>query len=206
MKSTLIDDLIADIYAMLYGTVVPKLTAKANGEESRERMRVDHLLMNTDDPADTPPPTATMTPDPAVVKHRAKGVGRRELQRKAEAAILKPSAASEVSKPSNTVEASTPHQPSQEMLFVKEDQAREDLQALGSSVPGSVHDSADDESELSEIEEEPVPVVKPMFPNLVNPTACAGSAIDKDERINRASPHSALQNAETNNQRGTGEV
>ncbi|KAI9879370.1 MAG: Histone transcription regulator 3 [Pleopsidium flavum] len=209
MKSTLIDDLIADTYAMLYGTVVPELNAKASGKESRERMRVDHLLMNMDDPADIPPPSATMTPDPAAVKHRAKGVGRRELQRKAEAAILKPSAASEISKPPSTVEASHPDQSSREMLFVKEELAREDAQGLGSSVPASVHDSADDESELSEIDEEPVPVVepvKPMFPNLVNSAACAGSAMKTDERINGDSPPSALQDAEKDDQRAAGGV
>ncbi|KAI9872972.1 MAG: Histone transcription regulator 3 [Pleopsidium flavum] len=162
-----------------------------------------------DDPADIPPPSATMTPDPAAVKHRAKGVGRRELQRKAEAAILKPSATSEVSKPPSTVEASHPDQSSREMLFVKEELAREDAQGLGSSVPASVHDSADDESELSEIDEEPVPVVepvKPMFPNLVNSAVCAGSAMKKDERINGDSPPSALQDAENDDHRAAGGV
>lgn len=203
MKPTLIDDLIADTYAMLYGTVVPELAAKASGEESRERMRVDHLLMDTNNPIDTPTPPATMTPDPAAVKHRTKGVGRKELQRKAEAVVTKPSAASELSRVANTAESNIAQQPPQGVSIIKDEQGKEDAQ--GSSVPGSVHDSADDESELSEIEEEPVPVVEPMFPNLVNSGGVTGSAPNTSERMEGGSPHTPLQNPENDDEPGTGD-
>lgn len=195
MKTTLIDDLIADTYAMLYGTVVPELTAKATGEENRERMRVDNLLMNADTPADTPPPPAS-TPDPTAVKQRTKGVGRRELQRRAEAVIAKPSPANEVSRTPGMTETIISHHQQQQqqpqgISIIKEEQAREDLQGLGSSVPGSLHDSADDESELSEIEDEPVAFVPPIFPNLVTSAAAAETA-GGDERMDGSSPRSIV--------------
>lgn len=202
MKPTLIDDLIFDTYAMLYGAVVPELAAKASGQESRERMRVDHLLMNTDDSVATSPPPATMTPDPAAIKPRAKGVGRKELLRKADAVVNKPSAAPEVSRISNAAETGVSQQPPQEMSVVKEERGKEDAQ--GSSAPGSVHDSADDESELSEIEEEPPePVVKPMFPNLVNSGGTTGSAADSSERTEAGSPSSPLRDLGKVDEAGT---
>ncbi len=202
MKPTLIDDLIFDTYAMLYGTVVPELAAKASGQESRERMRVDHLLMSTDDSVATPPPPATMTPDPAAIKPRTKGVGRKELLRKAEAVVTKPSAAPEVSRVSSAAESSVSQQIPQEVSIVKEERGKEDAQ--GSSAPGSVHDSADDESELSEIEEElPVPVVKPMFPNLVNSGGATGSAADSSEKTEGGSPRSPLKDLDIVDGAGT---
>lgn len=204
MKPTLIDDLIFDTYAMLYGTVVPELAAKASGEESRERMRVDHLLMNTDDTVATPPPPTTITPDPAAIKPRTKGVGRKELLRKAEAVVTKPSAAPEMFRIPSTTETSVSQLPRQGVSIVKEEQGKEDAQ--GSSAPGSVHDSADDESELSEIEEEPpVPVVTPMFPNLINGGGITGSAASMSERTEGGSPHSPVQDLDKVDESGTGD-
>ena len=203
MKPTLIDDLIFDTYAMLYGTVVPELAAKAIGEENRERMRVDHLLMNTDDSVATPPPPGTMIPDTAAVKHRTKGVGRKELLRKADAVVTKPSAAPENSRIRSTAEVHILQQPAQAVSMIKVEHEKEDAQ--GSSVPGSVHDSADDESELSEIEEEPVSVVKPMFPNLVNSGGVTGSSANLSERTEGGSPHTPLQDPENNDEPGTGD-
>lgn len=204
MKPTLIDDLICDTYAMLYGTVVPDLAAKASGEESRERMRVDHLLMNTDDSVAAPPAPTTITSDPAAVKHRAKGVGRKELLRKADAVVMKPSATPEIFRIPSTAETKIPQQAPHGVLIVKEEQGKEDAQ--GSSAPGSVHDSADDESELSEIEEEPpVPVVKPMFPNLINSGGATGSAATMSERPEGDSPHSPMRDVEKVEEPGTGD-
>ena len=205
MKPTLIDDLIADIYAMLYGAIVPELAAKASGEESRERMRVDHLLMTTDDSIATPPPPATITSDVAVARPRTKGVGRKELQRRAEAAVTRPLALPETSKVSGTGDTHALQQPLQGLLSVKEEQRREDAQGLGSSAPGSVHDSADDESELSEIEEEPVPVIKPpMFPNLLNSGASTGPTVTKDEGMDKISPQPSLRDSNNNDAADSG--
>ena len=198
MKPTLIDDLIADTYAMLYGTIVPDLAAKAIGGESRERMRVDHLLMNPDDLVATPPPPATMTPDPAVVKHRTKGVGRKELQRKAEAVVTKPAAASEPSRALSAPEANLYQQVPQGVSIIKEEQAKEEAQ--GSSAPGSIHDSADDESELSDLEDEPVPVARPMFPNLVSSSAATEPTEDMGEITEGGSPRSSLPDPDNNEQ------
>ncbi len=207
MKPTLLDDLIADTYAMLYRTVVPELAAKASGDESRERMRVDHLLMNTVDTVATPPPVAGTTPDAGAVRQRAKGVGRRDIQRKAEAAVAKTSAISETSRMLSTTDRSTLQHPTQGLMTPKDDPGKEDLQGLGSSVPGSVHDSADDESELSEIDEEPAEPQPPpaMFPNLVNGNAGHESIVDESEGLKRESPEPPLQDTGNDDEAKSGD-
>lgn len=178
MRVVILDDLVGDMYARLYETVVPDLVAKSNDEENRDRMRVNHLLMSTDGPpGDAPSPDPTLLGgDPAVVKQpRFKGVGRREIQRKAEALISKPPPPAIAAKPPKTSAEILPqltqdqgHQAGPAAtLMVKEEAARD---AGGSSVPGSVHDSADDESELSDLEEiaEEATEAKSMFPNLIS--------------------------------------
>ena len=191
MKPTLLDDLVGDIYARLYETVLPDLLAKSNDEESRDRMRVDHLLMNTDGPAlggPSPDPTPLGGDSTVVKQQRFKGVGRREIQRKAEAAISKPPAPPIVAKSSKAFVEAVPQLPQEQgqqhgpavTLTIKEEAARG---AGGSSVPGSVHDSADDESELSDIEEivEEKIELKPMFPNLVSNAKDDGTLADEGE-------------------------
>lgn len=163
-------------------------------------MRVDHLLMNTDGPAvDTPSPD-NRPGDLAPPKQRVKGVGRREIQRKAEALISKPAVPTPSAKSAKTP-VLAPEQDfarsSGAMLAVKEDVSKDTV----SSVPGSLHDSADDESELSEIEDVAEPEildpmemvettevaeplgVKPLFPNLIS--AKAGSienVVEEEEK------------------------
>ncbi|KAI9810904.1 MAG: Histone transcription regulator 3 [Pycnora praestabilis] len=173
MKATLIDDLIADTYAKVYEAVVPELIQKINGEENRERMSLTNLLMSTDGPTDTPPPPTTPSQNPIEpgVRPRAKGVGRRELQRKAETAVTKPLPTPITARPPRVAETITTttassQQAAPAMQVMKDEVGREEAGQVGSSVPGSVHDSADDESELSEIDEEMV--IKPLFPNLVS--------------------------------------
>lgn len=197
MKATLLDDLVGDMYARLYETVVPDLVAKSNDEESRDRMRVNHLLMSTEGPpGDAPSPELTsLSGDPTVVKPpRFKGVGRREIQRKAEAIISKPPPAPIAAKPPKAPVETLPQQLQEQgyqvnpaaTLMVKEEAARD---AGASSVPGSVHDSADDESELSDLEEiaEDTTGAKPIFPNLVSSTkdgdtlAAEGEDDEEDE-------------------------
>ena len=204
MKGTMFNDLLGDAYAHLYNRVVPELIAKSTDEENRERMRVDHVLMNAEaSPADTPSPLAPgQGTDPTMVR-KPKVITKAEIIRKAEALILKPVAqplpsASKppgvrtqtaalpamlsptllVQQPSEAAYTRPPENPTADANTTDTatlkpndapDKDKEREREL-SSVPGSVHDSADDESELSEIEdiEEPADIApKPLFPGLI---------------------------------------
>ena len=171
MKSSLIDDLIGDAYATLYERVVPDLITKSNNEENRDRMRVDHLLMSLDGPhVDTPPSDSiTRGAESAVAKPRNKPVGRKEIQRKAEALVTKLAAPPVLLKAPRAL-GTVPQQENAlgEPILAKEDA----VTPVGGSVPGSLHDSADDESELSDIEEiAEMAERRPLFPNLVESKA-----------------------------------
>ena len=177
MKAGVIEDLIGDTYALLYEQTVPDLIARSNDEENRVRMRVDHVLAGPEASASasataTPPPPpldlAVKSGEATVIKPRFKGVTRREVQKRAEALVAKPAAAAAAALA--TAKASpkgTTEQPvNVATLAIKDDAGGKEVV---SSVPGSVHDSADDESELSELEEFVDAPEKPaavMFPNL----------------------------------------
>lgn len=159
MKYVIIEDLIGDIYATIYQNMLPELIAKSNEEENRDRMRVNHLLMNPDTTATgTPPPQGLLIcTDMPATKSRAKIVTKREIQRKAEALVARPIP------PKG--QALAPRPPSLPTVPIYET-AAEGME-VGDSAPGSLHDSADDESDLSDIEDVPgQPAIKPMFPNL----------------------------------------
>ncbi|KAK2761187.1 Histone transcription regulator 3 [Arachnomyces sp. PD_36] len=187
MKVAIFEDLIADIYAVLYENNIAQFMEQVTEEESRERMRVDHLLMNDNPAGTTTPPTSAPVSEAPAPRTRTKGVTRREVQRKADAIVSKALAArqqpvkptrpaEEVSRPVPVVEITVPAHP------IKED-LKEEASAFQSSAPGSVHDSADDESELSEIDEEKLaepaepspkpaaPAAAPLFPNLMRKKA-----------------------------------
>lgn len=179
MKAAIFEDLIADIYAVLYEKNIAQFMEQVTEEESRERMRVDHLLMSNDNPAGTATPsTSAPVSEAPAPRTRTKGVTRREVQRKADAIVSKTLAARPPVKPTRPAEEAPRPVPVVEISLpahpVKED-LKEEVSAIQSSAPGSVHDSADDESELSEIDEEklaesspkPAPVAAPMFPNLM---------------------------------------
>lgn len=180
MKASVIEDLIGDTYALLYEQIIPDLIAKSNDEESRVRMRVNHVLMDPEASA-----TATPPPDPNArageitsARPRFRGVTKRELQRRAEGLIVKPAAAlaaAKVAKPMGPVSEQS-GVTAVAVLIGKEAPARDGA----SSVAGSVHDSADDESELSELEEFVDAPEKPpaLFPNL---TTKSGEAEEEDE-------------------------
>ncbi|MCJ1402554.1 Histone transcription regulator 3 [Xylographa trunciseda] len=160
VKSTLIDDLICDAYARLYEIVVPELVAKSNDDENRDRMRVDHLLLSSEvQHVDTSVlKIRSPGPDEPVIKARPKSVGRREIGRRAEALIAKPPPLLPPSKTKSSGPGPT-SQPLEEntMAIVVEgvvETHENESKEVASSVPGSVHDSADDESELSDIVEE----------------------------------------------------
>ncbi|KAL8740174.1 MAG: hypothetical protein Q9190_007096, partial [Brigantiaea leucoxantha] len=167
IKASSFEDFIGDTYAYLYQRHVPDLIAKSNEEESRGRMRVDHL-MNAE-----APPTGEASPDPVIkteeaapARQRIRGVGRREIQKRAETLITKPAAAmSAVKILKSQPELQLIPRSTVQVVIKQQDDAGKDI----SSVPGSLHDSADDESELSDIEE----MVEengrsPMFPNLTS--------------------------------------
>lgn len=185
MKPTVIEDFIADAYAHLHRTIVPELIAKSNEEESRGRMRVDHLMNVENPPLSTPSPGPAGNPEEAApARQRIRGVGRRELQKRAEALVSKPASAQVSTKPLKTPPlASAPTTPRSiiQVVIEKDDEVKEN-----SSVPGSVHDSADDESEPSDAEDMPsTKQVKPLFPNLAD---LKDAADDEDQQGSEADP------------------
>lgn len=171
MKPTLIDDLLCDTYAKLYEDASPLLDAAPG-------------IPNTDGASEpVPPPPISLQFQPSyhpgqhlaeqhVPRPRAKGVGRRELQRKAEAAVNRPVAATVASiapRPMNGGGMTQVVIPSSRQSSAGGGgAAAAAAAAVEHSVPGSVHDSADDESgsELSELDEEPTPP-RSLFPGLV---------------------------------------
>ncbi|OAX84125.1 hypothetical protein ACJ72_01514 [Emergomyces africanus] len=159
MKAAIFEDLVADTYAVLYQNNIPKFIEQVTEEESRERMKVDHLLMTSDGPdgTRTPPVSSTQTqPGP---KPRFKGVSRKELQRKADAIVTRALAPKPAPKPAQRLaeeELSTSRPQATIEVAVPLLSSKEEASGIQSSVPGSVHDSADNESELSEIDEEKI--------------------------------------------------
>ena len=190
MKTGPIDDLIGDAYAYLFSTIGQQLwqeERRIKMEEEANRppppvispprnpmMSLTHL-MNVDGANDTAIPaappmqplqTAEPTPDPAPARRKI-GIGRREIRTTAEACFQKSNAgAAAASKPASRVE-----------IVIESSRAHAGDSSADTSAPGSVHDSADDESELSELEEEgdeenegtPAKVdrPRPMFPGLM---------------------------------------
>ncbi|KAF2191030.1 transcriptional corepressor of histone-like protein genes [Zopfia rhizophila CBS 207.26] len=212
MKALLIDDLIGDTYAMLYATIGPTLeplpsqqpqlqpqhpnSVTASAPQPLTTMPVTSMMhLHVDGAADGPSnpnmPFSAFHPDQqrgpqqdSTARPRAKGVGRREIQRKAEAAAVKPaipvsapaaaSAAIPIRSPPSGVHPQVVmlarHSPEKAPADSTPSQTNIQLQvpnsgtatATGSvanaesSVPASMHDSADDESELSELDEQEV--------------------------------------------------
>ncbi|KAL8732114.1 MAG: hypothetical protein Q9181_004067 [Wetmoreana brouardii] len=181
MKPAVIEDFIADIYAHLHQTIVPELIARSNEEESRGRMRVDHLMNVEKTATSTPSPDpAVKTEDAAPPRQRIRGVGRREIQKRAEALVNKPAAAQISAKapktPPPTNEPVTPRSTIQ-VVIKRNEPSREN-----SSVRGSVHDSADDESDLSDIEDNSETTgAKQIFPNLADSKETADDEREEEE-------------------------
>lgn len=196
MKPGSIDDLIGDSYALLFNTTGKQLwedERRAKEEEEANRppppapspprhpsMSLNHL-MNTDgasEEAVTAPQASTgvaVSTTDALPTRRKTGVGRREIRTSAEACYQKTSP-----QPSTTAKGN-PGRP-QATLDIQRQQGDE---SAANSAPPSIHDSADDESELSELEEEgdededldamdvkePEATPRPIFPGLVTLSA-----------------------------------
>lgn len=173
MKVTMFEDLTADIYARLYEENKHRFIEQAN-EENRGRMKVDHLLMNIDGAADVPtPPTSAPASEAPVPRGRTKGISRRDIQKRAEAIVIRHT------RPTLTKTAATPVEeerfPAAPIVRVPPISSIRGLMtgiasAAQDSMPASLHESADDESELSEIDDEKLAKLKAeqslLFPNL----------------------------------------
>lgn len=173
MKVTMFEDLTADIYARLYEENKHRFIEQAN-EENRGRMKVDHLLTNTDGAADVPtPPTSAPASEAPVPRGRTKGISRRDIQKRAEAIV------SRHARPAITKTAATPVEeekfPAAPIVRVPSVSSIRGLMtgiasAAQDSVSASLQESADDESELSEIDDEKLAKLKAeqslLFPNL----------------------------------------
>ncbi|KAL3455290.1 hypothetical protein BJX64DRAFT_76922 [Aspergillus heterothallicus] len=177
MKVALLEDLIADLYSRLYEVNMPKVMEQVN-EENKEKMKVDHILMTTDGPGDnsTPPTSAPASEAPAP-RGRTKGIARRDIQKRAETIVSKrvpprvPTRAPAPAESESNANATAPTGPKPVVeVAIRHPPVDDGGSAQQSDIPNSVHDSADDESELSEIDEEKLSKLtaepKMLFPNL----------------------------------------
>ncbi|KAL3420940.1 Histone transcription regulator 3-like protein [Phlyctema vagabunda] len=195
MKGVSIDDAIHDAYAVLYSKVsgdvpLPDLTqatggiSQLDGEgsfRSQGPMSLNNLVMNMNGPPVPANASGSAAPislgNAESVPHpRRVGIRRTEVIKKAEAAITK---AAEVARPSISATSrpslshptvtlasnAAPHPsastPRNNYSAHKESEAKDD-----SSAPGSVHDSADDESDLSDVPDMEDADEASIFPNL----------------------------------------
>jgi hypothetical protein len=220
MKPTLIDDLLGDTYAKLYQETdvdgvqlpTPEVPTPALPQHSlppaaavNKPMSLTNV-MNMDGAADGPMTgsmlafqtssnTTPQPPEPAPTKARAKGVGRRELQRKAESCVTRPvttpASASVVHSqipfrtPSanQTVQVVIPVSRSSPAAGTSTLAGPSDTNGGAVAAEGSGNEDADDESgsELSELDEEPeepTPTAPrtTMFPGLMK-SVIGGSAV-----------------------------
>ncbi|KAL2818850.1 hypothetical protein BJX63DRAFT_44177 [Aspergillus granulosus] len=177
MKVALLEDLIADLYSRLYEVNMPKVMEQVN-EENKEKMKVDHILMATDGPGDnsTPPTSAPASEAPAP-RGRTKGIARRDIQKRAETIVSRkvpprvPARAPAPAEPESSASTTAPTGPKTLVeIAIQQPLVDDGGSAQQSDIPNSVHDSADDESELSEIDEEKLEKLsvdpKMLFPNL----------------------------------------
>lgn len=173
MKATAIDDLINDAWAVLITQVAktlpgpdPATQLQLDGEATARAqgpMSVSNLVMTLDG---TPVVVPVAGPETGP-RPRKIGVGRREVLRRAEGAVNKtadvpkPSAASrpQLSKSGRKSTDTLSPLPKPKGLDLEKGEPKGDE----SSAPGSVHDSADDESDLSDVPDMDESMI---FPNL----------------------------------------
>ena len=168
MKGSSFDDLVVDTYATIFREKASQLLPPSSFEDKDTVMSVSNIILdpNMQLTAGAPPPTDTciersVTPgEPASYRARGRGVTKREVQRRAEALVIT------VNKHWN--DKLPREEPTQAASLASVHSKDDDTRDGASSVPGSVHDSADDESELSDLDEViEAPMTRPTFPNLM---------------------------------------
>ncbi|RDW86846.1 putative transcriptional corepressor of histone genes (Hir3) [Aspergillus mulundensis] len=204
MKVALLEDLIADVYSRLYEVNLPNVLEQVN-EENKEKMKVDHILMTADGAGtaeNSTPPTSAPASEAPAPRGRTKGIARRDIQRRAETIVsrkvaprvpaTKATTTTETDSGTATANATTPagSRPVVEITVRQPTAAATDSAGQQSDIPNSLHDSADDESELSELDEEKISKLaadpKMLFPNF--PDRDRGSAEPDSEISAQPSP------------------
>lgn len=204
MKATPIDDLINDCWAQLYIQVARGLpgpepsslqraqldgTTDVHSPRPTGPMSLNNLVMNMDG-TQIPVPFTVAGSEP--IRPRKIGVGRREVLRRAEAAINRAPEAPRAlaphprpSEPSSLVLGSNapPNGSSSSVPRVEvpvrrlsEKRNGDEAEREESSAPGSLHDSADDESDLSDVPDIDDVEGAMIFPNLMKRDAAADSS------------------------------
>ncbi|KAL9130309.1 MAG: hypothetical protein Q9217_001484 [Psora testacea] len=184
LKTSIIEELIGDIYALIYESHAENLKAKETAEENRVRMRVDNILAGPVPHISNLELSSAVRADQqavdpmAIYKRRPTTITHREIIRKAEALMVKPPP---IATPKPAVRTLTSmgepgKSPSIAVVIPSQSSPKDVISVPGS--PGSVHDSADDESELSDVEDEraeeeskedesrKAQAKAPLFPNL----------------------------------------
>ncbi|KAI5302986.1 Histone transcription regulator 3 [Ascosphaera pollenicola] len=193
MKAPIIEDLVVDTYGVMYGTVVRKTMEEAVQQETRERMRVDHLLEG-DKPLDVPSdPAPEDAPTPNSKAKSAKLVTRKDIVRRAEALLALASRPpvhmqklDVVAIPYRPMAPSTALGPLGISIEVEQD-----------STIGSVNATDDEDSELSELGKSPEPPksVSSLQDLLQGPNPSANSTSNSliEEGDERAVPDATAQ-------------
>lgn len=184
MKSTVIDDLVGDTYTLLYTTIGPTLQSSAPEQEdaksseqalSMAPLHLDGNNENINVPSNTQQASQVQGQNQAqpaqidaVVKPRAKTVGRREVQRRAEACAQKPTTSMTIPirSPPTTHAALPMHDNQSRQDKTSNESSANDsgpgatsgpataaASVIVNSTPSSIDEDADDESELSELDE-----------------------------------------------------
>ena len=188
LKVSLIEECIGDIYAVIYESNAENLKKEETDEEKRVRMRVDNIFTsNVPDIASSENAVmdarrgdqASVSDPMAIYRRKPTNITHREVIRRAEALTVKPPPIATPKPAAKTLPSMTDPGTSPVIAVVipTQDNAREVISVP--DTPGSVHDSADDESELSdaedegeddangqEAEEERKSATAPLFPNL----------------------------------------
>nr|OQO27193.1 hypothetical protein B0A51_05077 [Rachicladosporium sp. CCFEE 5018] len=185
VKVAPIDDLIGDAYAFLFNTIGKTLWLEEQRVKAEELARqppkvptppprnpamdfshIMNSIMGVDGALDQPakPAVPAPTPTPAVPEappRRKPGIGRREIRACAEGCFPKATAQN-----GTRVVGPIPDHPRVQVVINSSLAELGEAVSAETSAPPSVHDDADDESDLSEFEEEVQEERKPMFPGL----------------------------------------
>ena len=193
MKVTMFEDLIADLYSRLYEINMPQIFDRTD-EETKEKMKVDNILATYDGASDAVPPPAAASSDPLQPpqpRGRTKGIARKDIQKRAEAIVNRRLSPRTMTLGRITTAVATPPRVMRAASVEHaEHPAKDKLREIDdtgsgqhSSIPNSVHDSADDESELSEIDDERLSKLErrnKVHPNLLEGHVSERASVDGD--------------------------